>query len=863
MNAVDIQSRLEELFDRCPVVVWDDPGAEFADTVGELDLPGVTCMSDVDGDRFDLKRLVNERGRDERVLVYRPGAHEGTDWLMDAACYAPRFSADATSVLLDELGAADTPEMRAAAREFAPLLRKKRALRRVRSLRAGFSTPAELTCAVMACALGDDVRARAEDVVLAFMVRSERDGAGEALARLEAAGAGSAFADLLRAGVGFTGNAGADGALATHVLLCSLRASEDAVTPQTWRAADLVRQWGRLARGDDDARDALWAAARRAEGAAGLRERLAEKSSAQLAEVAEVASLPVADESLVGRLADQIGQPGTDLDEARNVIERRREGVWRTRFGTCYEMLAAAVEAVRFHDEHRDGFAGAAAADVWAGYASDGHRMDAAYRRFHRAYAELRLCGTGTDVDLSGLVGRVEGLYHRWFLRELAGAWERAAGGDLAARGRVTGVAQQTDFFVSQVEGLLGRTRHVWVIVSDALRYEVGAELAQSLERSTQGRVTLTSMEAVFPSVTACGMAALLPHTSYRLRERAGGGLDVLVDGNGSQGTAARREQINGFLAAHHPGMTGTALQAADFLRMSRDERRAAVGDAAVVYLYHNRIDAIGDEATTEADVFRACSETVSELGALVSLLVREFRATDVLITADHGFTYTYEPLTEAAKVGVGEVEGQVVERGRRYVVARAGARSQTLLPVSLDAASDGELCGLAPREAIRLRQKGGGENYVHGGVSLQELCVPLLHFRNYRANARGFTERAWAGLSLVGTLTAITNLSFSLTLLQDQPVSGKILPARYEVTLVDEAGSAVTDVQVVTADRADDDPTRRTFVVRLSVRESFAARDGLRCRLVARNLDDADDETVLAEPRLRISATTGFDGVW
>lgn len=863
MNAVDIQSRLESLFDRCPVVIWDDPGTEFAETVRDLDLPGVVFMSDVDGDRFDLKRLVNERARDERVLVYRPGEPEGADWLMDVACYAPHFSADATSVLLDELSAADTPEMRAAARTFSPLLRKRRAVRRVRSLRTGFSTPAELACAVMACALGDGVRARAEDVVLAFMVRSERDGAGETLARLEAAGAGSAFSDLLREGVGFTGDAGAGGALSTHVLLCSLRAGEDAVTPQTWRAADLIRQWEQLARGDGDARDALWAASRRTEEAAGLRARFAEKGSAELAEIAGIAPFPVADELLVARLADQMGQPGIDPDEVRNVVERRREGVWRDRFGTCYEMLGAAVEIVRFHDEHRDGFAGPAAADVWVGYASDGYRMDAAYRRFHRAYAELRLCGTGVDVDLSGLVGRVEGLYHRWFLRELAGAWERAAGGDLATRGRVTGVEQQADFFVSQVEGLLGKTRRVWVVVSDALRYEVGAELAQSLERSTQGRVTLTSMEAVFPSVTACGMAALLPHTSYRLRERLGGGLDVLVDGNGSQGTAARREQIDGFLAAHHPGMTGTALQAADFLRMSRDERRAAVGDAAVVYLYHNRIDAIGDEAATEADVFRACSETVSELGALVGLLVREFRATDVLITADHGFTYTYEPLTEAAKVGVGEVEGRIVERGRRYVVAQTGARSQTLLPVSLDAVSDGELCGLAPRETIRLRQKGGGENYVHGGVSLQEMCVPLLHFRNYRSNARGFTKRAWAGLSLVGTLATITNLSFSLTLLQDKPVSGKILPARYEVALVDEAGSAVTDAQVVTADRADDDPTRRTFVVRLSVRESIAGHDGLRCRLVARNLDDADDETILAEPRLRISASTGFDGVW
>ena len=860
MNAADIQTRLEELFDRCPVVVWDDPGTEFADLVSELDLPGVTCMSDVDGDRFDLKRLVNERGRDERVLVYRPGTSEGPDWLLDVACYAPHFSADATSVLLEELGAADTPEMRAAARAFSPLLRKKRAACRVRTLRAGFSTPAELACAVIACALGNDVRARAEDVVLAFMTQAERDGAAVVTGRLEAAGAGSAFPSLLREVVGFEGDAAADGELATHVLLCSLGVDEEALTPQTWRAADLVRQWERLAGGDDGARDALWAAARRAEEAAGLRARL---RGTDMARLARIDPFPVVDELLVARLAKEIGQPGTDLDEARDVIERRLEGVWRDRFGACYVMLAAAVEVVRCYDDRREGFAAASAADVWADYTGGGYRMDEAYRHFHRAYAELRMRGEGADVDLTGMVGRVEGIYHRWFLRELSGAWEKAAGDDLASRGRVTGVDQQDEFFVTHVEGLLGKARRAWVVVSDALRYEVGAELAQRLERTTQGRVTLTSMEAVFPSVTACGMAALLPHATYRLRERAGGGLEVLVDGNACLGTAARARQIDEFLATHHPGVAGTALQAADFMRMSRDERRRAVGDAAVVYLYHNRIDAIGDEAATEADVFRACSETVSELGSLVSLLVREFRATDVLITADHGFTYTYEPLAEAAKVGVGEVEGHVVESGRRYVVAREGARSQTLLAVSLDAVSEHELCGLAPREAIRLRQRGGGENYVHGGVSLQELCVPLLHFRNYRSNARGFTERTWAGLSLVGSLATITNLSFSLTLLQDRPVSGKVLPARYEVTLVDETGSGVTDAQVVGANRDDADPTRRTFTVRLSVREGFAGREGLRCRLVARNLDDSGAETTLTEPVLSISTATGFDAAW
>lgn len=92
--------------------------------------------------------------------------------------------------------------------------------------------------------------------------------------------------------------------------------------------------------------------------------------------------------------------------------------------------------------------------------------------------------------------------------------------GDLASQGHVSDVPRQSGFFVTEVEPILHRARRAWVIVSDALRYEVAAELADRLERTTQGQTHLSSVQAVFPSITACGMAALLPHASLRLVTR-------------------------------------------------------------------------------------------------------------------------------------------------------------------------------------------------------------------------------------------------------------------------------------------------------------------------------------------------------
>ena len=46
-----------------------------------------------------------------------------------------------------------------------------------------------------------------------------------------------------------------------------------------------------------------------------------------------------------------------------------------------------------------------------------------------------------------------------------------------------------------------------------------------------------------------------------------------------------------------------------------------------------------------------ACDKAISELKNLVRIIVNEFGGTNILITADHGFLYTYSPLKEEDKV--------------------------------------------------------------------------------------------------------------------------------------------------------------------------------------------------------------------
>ena len=151
-----------------------------------------------------------------------------------------------------------------------------------------------------------------------------------------------------------------------------------------------------------------------------------------------------------------------------------------------------------------------------------------------------------------------------------------------------------------------GDNRRAFVIISDAFRYEAAQELATELNGKYRFEATLTSQLGVLPSYTALGMASLLPHKTLAYK-----GIDVLVDGKSS--VAGERD---GILQA----VGGMACKADELMAKKKDEGREFVKDKRVVYIYHNKVDAIGDDGKTEGETFEAVRQAIDELAALVGL---------------------------------------------------------------------------------------------------------------------------------------------------------------------------------------------------------------------------------------------------
>lgn len=860
MKLADITSELLRLFAGqdadCggSIVVWHDPSGEFEDALADLELPGVKVLVDREGGKFAIKRELNGDLNGRRVLIYRRFAGEPSgDWLADVEARCVPFAADYVSVQLREIGAVDSYEMRAALESHRAFFAKRRNVAKLNKLlhssREGVvESVDELELGILATCLGAGELDPAA-IVSGYLALLHEGNAGQAVALLAECEMSDYFRELIHHWCGFEGDAlelSRTSKLLVHVLLtaCSqsvtggcLDALAGRFSPQVVHAAFCRACLDCWVRGGNRLLLLSMTTAVERELELG---KLLEDVGLDCIAGADV--FPCIDAAILRMLFERVRLSVDAADEVLSVVASRRGSLWYEELACYYRGVAAAAHMQRFYRDHVDGFAGMGALALWGSYTGDLYRMDAWYRELVTEFAGAFRAGEyELDEDFRACFESMEALYKGWFLKELSRRWTSASGDALGSQGYVKGVPRQLDFDLSYIEPANRRGKRIWVIVSDALRYEVASELAERLERETKGQCELSAVQGMLPSITKCGMAALLPHGTMRYEaygeERSGFG--VFVDGGRVDTIEARQKVIGG----HYEG--AVALRYDRFVgEMDRAERKAAVGDASVVYVYHDLIDAIGDKATTERRTFHACDETIDELSVLVKLIVREFMSSRIVITADHGFLYTAEPLAEYDHASVVDVAGGIVEAGRRWVVASSNSESDVLLKVALPA-SAGKLVGFSPRECVRLRRPGGGENFVHGGISLQEMCVPVLTFSNKRAGTRGFVASSPVGLSLVTQLETISNASFFLEFLQDEAVGGKILPANYEVFVANRDGSPVTDAARIVADLTDIDATARRFKVMLTVRPTVKLDEREEYALCLRNVDSGEDRVL------------------
>ncbi len=799
------------------IIFWYDEDKEFEDSIDEISLDGVELVHLNGSNTFAVKKMICDDMKSSNFLVYdtRTYLSDDDNWIINVQLYSEEFRADLYSIWIDDIGLPKTPIIRTQVKNYRKFFRAKDRRESIKKLNKDIVNASQVHLAVMASLAGcNDIQ---PNKIIKSVLRQGLDMDTNSIYQsFIAYGADKPFRALVLQATGY--NAEDDfnlGNLAIHILLTAatrtmhtdfLSGLERFISiPHQAYCYDFVSDW---IHSDDN--NVLYDIARYAEYEVRLMRRF---SILSVDNIIDTEVFPCINECILTALMKEISDDIIQVDVIKNAVEKRRTLSWYDHVSSYYEGILKIADMQSFYIEHSGGFHTTEPHIIWKEYTSDYYRMDTYYRQFHICFQRsLRLSNPLLDDPFKQVAEKVEGLYKHWYLGQLAQNWSSASEDNLSRFGRILEVPQQADFFKSKV--LMNENR-TFVIISDALRYEVCASLYEQLQREMQCKVTLESCEALFPTVTKFGMAALLPHKKLDVVLRSNGILSVLADGQPTD--ANYRDKV---LKSFNP--KSVALRYDSIIGMKRLDRQTLVKGMDIVYIYHDKIDEASH--TSDSAVFPACDDAIDEIKNMIRIIVNEFGGTNIFVTSDHGFLYTYSPLKEDDKVDKTSLCDYDIEIDRRYLITRKGAKSEYLIPVKF---MDGETeyDSFAARENIRIKKKGGGLNFVHGGISLQEMVVPVLEFQYLRNTSKIYQrnkdkiDTKPVELSLISANRKISNMIFSLNFYQKEAVGANRESNTYLLYFVDLNGQKISDTVKIIADKANENAQERTFRCNFNLR--------------------------------------------
>jgi uncharacterized protein (TIGR02687 family) len=774
-----ITQSITRLYNRHRIVFWYDEKAELRAEFDALALPGVEKIV-LGNNQFAVKQRILRQEPEQKFLLYQPSPRPADldNWLLDVELAHATFAADQTALWLSELGLG--LEFVEVVRPHAAFLGAEGRRAALKRLAAPDDTPRQLRLKMLAVCAGAEPRLDEILEALLAELAEERD---EKMRTIQRSGLDGLLWQEVARIFGYAAETPGrkDFALALFQSGYALGLGDQAALHS--EALLFLRRWQNNRR-SSSAFDIL--SARYAE----ILDIEADLPRRKLEVLVDLDLFALIDLRLLSELVQVVAARTLSAAQCEEYIRRRRQSHWYEQHAPLYEAVAAASQFLHTLDS-ADLTVRSLAQGVEQ-YSRVWFRLDQLYRHF--VHAARR---GAQPTLLAPLAEKVENFYTNNYLLKVNDLWQPLV--DAAARWEAAPHLSQADFYEEQVrKPFLTKGLKVFVIISDALRYEVGEELLRRIRQEDRYDAEILPALTLLPSYTQLGMAALLPHTSLAIDPSTSA---VLVDGNSSQGTENRRKILDRAL----PGRS-TALNAKEVMEMNRDESRALFRDHEVVYVYHNHIDAVGDKRDSEERVFAAVEEALEELITLVKKLTNA-NATNLLITADHGFVYQNRLLEESDFASAEPAGAEILHYDRRFVLGKGLHPSPSFKKFrAADVGLDGELEMLLPKSINRLRQKGSGSRYVHGGASLQEVVIPVLQINKKRQSDLSQVEVE----ILRGTTSTITAGQLAVAFYQSEPVSEKVQARTLRAGLYSQAGVLLSDQHEIPFDLTSEHPRQR-----------------------------------------------------
>jgi uncharacterized protein (TIGR02687 family) len=840
MNTDRIQSTLQNLFQNDigwphphrRLIFWYDPEQQFTETFQEIDLPNITKLT-LGDTPFTTKHHLLIQAPQQNFLLYAPFPEPipENNWLFDLQKSGRTFSADRAALIYADLGFQER-YLETTLRQYLKFFDSKKRSDALAAMQLPANTNEQGLqlglLSVLANLKVPDPNQLIRQVLLGGLLESENTIWSDIQKFVSA----PAFWQAAKEHLNYHDASPTLSKLMRRLLITHLDTSLYGSLPPTLEAQTIipgqkayafVDQWMR------DRKDVL-AWQQLSQQVSEELEILSKLSSLAPEALTEAATFEDIDKVIIKQCVTELKAETGDLKRWHTLIQKRRTLVWFEEYQSTYEALEAAINLVELKRKYTVGFR-QPAAQIFTAYATDLYQFDRAYRHFIVASDQAK-----PILREQKLIEKIEDLYVGWFLDKLGEAWSDS----LTNEWKIESIPCQTNFYRSNVEGILRRSdrEKVFVLISDALRYEVASELTEEIEKELRGNIAITAQFGVLPSITKLGMAALLPGKTLELIP---GNDNVTRDTLKTQGASARSKVLK-----KNSNVEATVLSAADLLKMTIDEGREAIKPYRLIYVYHDAIDTIGDKPASERLVMDACGNAIQELVKLVKRLCNSLNATNILITADHGFLYQRQPIAESDKLPLPKAE-DVLETNRRFILRTQPEATPGTLQFNLPYESGGTVA-IVPRGSLRFAIQGAGSQYVHGGASLQEVCVPIITYHHKRPEKGDDGAVRKVSVQVNTRSRRVTNNRFNFNLMQVEAAEGRWRSRRVIVGLYDQSGDAITDIKTIELNSSSQQPSDREFRQTLTITMSHPPDSAT---LIVR---DADDELELVREAWTIS---------
>ncbi|MCY0970256.1 BREX-1 system phosphatase PglZ type A [Chryseobacterium wangxinyae] len=493
------------------------------------------------------------------------------------------------------------------------------------------------------------------------------------------------------------------------------------------------------------------------------------------------------DLKIIHELVHLISEEDISVEKVGQIVKERENKFWYQEFESFYFCLLYASQLIslirKYGNTKYESFN-----EGVSNYSNVLFEIDQTYRKFVWSYRM-----TNQNKILSELSEKIDKVYSNDWLMVYGNNWQKV----IDKTNKWEPQNSQANFYNTYIKSSFEKQRRLFIIISDAFRYECGVEFTRRLQAENRFEATISPMVSSLPSFTKLGMASLLPHYNLKIKE---GSDFVLADGMSTEGVQGRTKVLQA-----NAGSRAIAIGAEDFMSMnSAKEGRDFVKQYDLIYIYHNRIDKAGDDKVTERKGFDAVEEEISFLMKMTRK-VNAMNGKNMLITSDHGFIYQHNKIAES-DFSVSNHTGELWSENRRFIIGKNLINdSATKKFNGADLGLQSGVDVLIPKSINRLRVKGSGSRFVHGGSTLQEIVIPVI-----KVAVKDVATTSKVEIDIIKSTDKITTNILAVSFIQNDLVTQQILPRSLRAVIVAEDGEELSDQFKFIFDKAEGSERQR-----------------------------------------------------